>query len=93
MTRSITVPSHEHKTFDVKPLGECRACDNFHERAGVTGEAVETAMATATPRGALRLLAMLGRVDRERHDQVVEWLRQGQELADAVDEIFGENEA
>jgi hypothetical protein len=89
--RSVTVPSHEHKTFDIKPLGECRACDNYHERVGVTGEQIEAALPTTKGIAGLRLLAMMYRVDPDRHTQIVEWMEEGMALSEAVDEIFGEN--
>ncbi|GAA3730278.1 hypothetical protein GCM10022239_03590 [Leifsonia bigeumensis] len=90
MKRSVVVPSHQHKTFDIKPLGECRACDDFHERQGLTSEDVEAAMLREPPGGMLRLLRMLRDLNPERHAQYLEWIAEGVTLADAVDEAMGE---
>jgi hypothetical protein len=90
MSRSRTVKSHNHSTFDVKPLGECPSCDNYHERVGVTGEQIEAALLTAKGIQALTLLAMLGRVDPEKHADWLGLLEQGMQIADAVDEVMGE---
>lgn len=86
--RSRVVPSHNHKSFDVKPLGECRACDNYHERKGVTTEEIERAFERAKDPDALRVLAMLGRVNPDRHAEYLQWIAEGAQLADAVDAIF-----
>jgi hypothetical protein len=95
MSRSVQVPSHQHKTFDIKPLGECRSCDNYHERVGVTTEQLEQAMQDfmenrKTGLGGMRMLAMLSRVDPATHEKWVGWIAEGVALADAVDEAMGE---
>lgn len=84
------MPSHQHRTFDIKPLGSCRACDNFHERAGVTAAEAEAALLSVSGTAVLRMLAMLGRIDPERHAQYLEWIEEGNALAEAVDEAMGE---
>jgi hypothetical protein len=89
MSRSITVPSHQHKTFDIKPLGECRACDNFHERQGLTADEVEEALRATRGTATLRLLRMLRDIDPERHARYLGWIAEGTALAEAVDEAMG----
>jgi len=90
MRDNRSVPSHEHKSFDIQPLDICRACDDFHERSGLTIEKIEEAYLTAPTLGALRLLRMLKEIDPERHAKYIEWIKQGVLLADAVDEAMGE---
>jgi hypothetical protein len=90
MNRSRVVKSHNHSSFDVKPLGECPSCDNYHEGVGVTGEQIEAALLTAKGVQALTLLAMLGRVDPEKHAEWLGLLKQDMQIAEAVDEVMGE---
>lgn len=85
-----TVPSHEHKSFNIMPLGSCRACDDYHERAGVTTEQLETALLEAQGAGALRVLRMLREVNPDRHAQYLVWIEQGILLGEAVDEAMGD---
>lgn len=93
MTRSRVVPSHNHSTFDVRPLGYCRACDNFLERQGLTIDDVRTALNSALvekrPRDVLRILAIMKQVDPFAHAEYIEWIGEGAALADAVDEAIG----
>ena len=86
--RSIAVASHQHKTFDIKPLGACRACDDFHERQGVTVDEVEKALITAPALGVLRLLVMLRKLDPAKHAECLEWIGGGLDLAAAVDDAM-----
>ncbi|HTN58938.1 MAG TPA: hypothetical protein VL043_11775 [Protaetiibacter sp.] len=84
------MPSHEHFTRDIKPLGKCRACDDYHERNGLTVEQIELAMLDAEPEATLRLLRILRDVNPKRHAEVVDWIGWGRLLAEAVDEAMGE---
>lgn len=88
-----TVPTHTHRSFDVKPLGECISCDDFHERGGLTVREVESAFARALRNDgmtALRLLRILGELDPEKHATYLDMIKQGRQLADAVSEAMGE---
>lgn len=86
--RSRQVKSHNHSSFDVKPLGQCPSCDNYHERLGVTSAEVEQAFWETRGLEQLYMLAMLGRVDPDRHEELVTLLGEATDLADAVDEVF-----
>lgn len=94
MTRSRVVPSHDHTTYDVKSLGYCRACDDFLERQGLSTETIVSALQSSTTEkrtlATIRLLAILSRVDPETHAQYATAIAEGAAIADAVDEVFGD---
>ncbi len=89
---SRRVPTHTHVTRDIKPLGICPGCDDYHERRGLTREEIEDAFirSEGDPRAGLRLLRMMRDVDADRHAELVKWIGEGVEPANAVDEAMGE---
>lgn len=95
MTRSRQVKSHNHTTFDIRPLGECPSCDNYHERSGLTRAELDEAIfrILAAPEGpyvsALRLIRIMDDVDHDRHEELVDMLVTGAQLAEAVDDAMG----